>query len=127
MATYPVATHPMKLVTIVAEAVLEHRLAQDLLALGAAGYTVVEARGQGTRHLHAGELPGENVRLEAVVPPAVAERIVRHLAERYFPDYSIIAYLADVAVVRSAKYDAAPGTPTAAPAASAPGGPDVPR
>jgi hypothetical protein len=74
---------------------------------GAAGFSVVEGRGEGTRHLHAGELPGANVRIETVTPAHVADRILGHLAERYFHDYSIIAYVTDVAVLRSDKYVAA--------------------
>lgn len=98
--------HPLKLVTIVAEAVIEHRLTQDLLAHGASGFTVVEGRGEGTKHLHASDFPGANVRIETVVPPDVADRILTHVAERYFQDYSIIAFQTDVAVVRSEKYAA---------------------
>ena len=101
--------HPMKLVTVVAEPAIEHRLTDELLALGATGFTVVEGRGEGTRHLRAGELPGANVRIETVVPPAVADRILARLAERWFADYSMAAYVSDVMVVRSAKYDAPPG------------------
>ena len=99
--------HPMKLITVIAESTIEHRITEDLLALGAAGFSVVEGRGEGTRHLHAGELPGANVRIETVTPAHVADRILGHLAERYFHDYSIIAYVTDVAVLRSDKYVAA--------------------
>jgi nitrogen regulatory protein PII len=97
----------MKLVTVVAESAIERRVAADLLALGATGVTVTDARGEGTRRLGRSEFPGANVRVEAVVPPPVAARIVEHLAERYFADYALIAYVSDVTVVRSAKYDAA--------------------
>jgi nitrogen regulatory protein P-II 2 len=107
MAMLPTPLHPMTLVTIVAESTIEHRLTTDLRALGANGFTVVEGRGEGTRHLHASELPGDNVRIETVVPRQTAERILAHLAERYFHDYSIIAYLTEVAVLRSEKYAAA--------------------
>ena len=110
-------TYPLKLVTIIAESVIEHRLTVDLLGVGATGFSVVEGRGEGTRHLHASDFPGANVRIETVVQPEVADRILTHLAERYFQDYSIIAYQTDVAVVRSDKYAAAqlahtrPGAP----------------
>jgi nitrogen regulatory protein P-II 2 len=106
MAMLQTPLHPMTLVTIVAESTIEHRLTTDLRALGANGFTVVEGRGEGTRHLHASELPGDNVRVETVVPRETAERILAHLADRYFHDYSIIAYLTDVAVLRSEKYAA---------------------
>lgn len=98
-------THPMKLVTVVAESDVEHRLTEELLALGAAGFTVVEGRGAGTRHLRPSDLPGSNVRIETVVPAAVAERILDRLSEHWFADYSLVAYVSDVAVVRTRKYE----------------------
>ena len=38
-------TYPFKLVTIIAEPVLEPRITQELRKLGASGFTVVEGRG----------------------------------------------------------------------------------
>jgi nitrogen regulatory protein PII len=103
----------MKLVTVVAEAAVEHRLTEELLALGAAGFTVVEGRGAGTRHARPSDLPGSNVRIETVVPEAVAERILDRLSEHWFADFSLIAYVSDVAVVRTRKYDAQRPAPSA--------------
>lgn len=97
-------TFPFKLVTIIAEPVLEPRITQELRRLGATGFTVVEGRGQGSRALHAAEIPGINVRIETIVPPDVAETIVAYLARTYFTDYEVIAYLSDVSVVRGEKY-----------------------
>ena len=54
--------------------------------------------------MHAAEIPGINVRIETIVPPEVGDRIVAHIAETYFADYEVIAYLSDVAVVRGDKY-----------------------
>ena len=97
-------THPFKLVTIIAEPVLEQKITHDLRQLGATGFTVVEGRGEGSRGLHAAEVPGTDVRIETIVPPEVADRIVTHLAAHYFGNYEVIAYLSDVAVVRGDKY-----------------------
>lgn len=104
-------SHQRKLVTIVAEPVLEARIAAELRQLGATGWTVTDARGEGSRGSHAGELPGVRVRFEAVVSATVAQRIVDHLAVAYFHDYAVIAYLTDVAVLRESKY---PDDPSAA-------------
>ena len=101
-----VVTHPLALVTIVAEPAVEQRLTADLLALGATGYTIVEARGRG-RHGRAREFPGANLRIEVVVPPPVAQRVLAHLAAHYFADYALIAYASEVVVVRSEHYEAA--------------------
>ena len=100
-------THSFKLVTIIAEPVLEARITQELRRLGATGFTVVEGRGQGSRALHAAEIPGINVRIETIVPPEVADRVVSYISTQYFTDYEVIAYLSDVAVVRGEKYRSA--------------------
>lgn len=102
-------TYPFKLVTIIAEPVLEPRITQELRRLGASGFTVVEGRGQGSRALHAAEIPGINVRIETIVPTDVADRIVEYIAQHYFTDYEVIAYLSDVSVVRGDKYRNPPG------------------
>jgi nitrogen regulatory protein P-II 2 len=103
-------THPFKLVTIIAEPVLEPRITHELRALGASGFTVVEGRGEGSRALHAAEIPGINVRIETIVTPEVADRILAHVAETYFTDYEVIAYLSNVDVLRPEKYRNQPPT-----------------
>jgi nitrogen regulatory protein P-II 2 len=97
-------TYPFKLVTIIAEPVLEPRLTAELRQLGATGWTIVEGRGEGSRGIHAAEIPGVNIRVETIVSADVAQRIVSHLATNYFTDYEVIAFVTDVAVVRGEKY-----------------------
>jgi nitrogen regulatory protein P-II 2 len=97
-------TTPLKMVVIVAEPVLETRLVSELRALGASGYTIIEGRGEGSRHAHATDLPGANIRIEAIVTPAVADKIMEFVSAHYFANFSFIAYVIDVAVARSAKY-----------------------
>jgi nitrogen regulatory protein P-II 2 len=98
-------TQSFKLVTIIAEPVLEHRITAELRALGASGFTVVEGRGSGSRGLHAAEIPGTNVRIETLVTASVADAIITHVSQHYFTDYGVIAFIADVAVIRGGKYD----------------------
>lgn len=95
---------PLKLVTIVAEPVLEERLVQELHALGATGHTVTEAHGAGSRGRRASDPPGESVRIEVLAGVEVADRIMTHLAERYFPNYACIAFVTDAAVARGDKF-----------------------
>jgi nitrogen regulatory protein PII len=97
-------TVPLKLVTIVAEPVLEERIVTELRRLGARGHTATDARGVGSRGMRASDPPGEGVRIEVVVGADVADRILAHVAERYFPHYAVIAFVADVGVVRGEKY-----------------------
>jgi nitrogen regulatory protein P-II 2 len=97
-------TSPLKLVTIIAEPVLESRITDELRSLGATGFSVVDGRGEGSRGLHATAVPGVNVRIEVLVPEPVCARIVEHLAATYFTSYAVIAYVSEVAVVRGEKY-----------------------
>ncbi len=96
--------YPLKLVTIIADEVIEKRLIADVKKLGAKGYTIAKAHGEGAKGERMSEWEGENVRLETLVSESVAEKIMAHLAEHYFPNYTIIAYLSDVAVLRGEKF-----------------------
>ena len=97
-------TVPRRKVTIVAESLLEDRLAKELQALGATGCTVTDARGAGAREVRALDLGGRNVRVEVVAGAAVADAILAHVAEHYFEHYAVIAWVDDVEVVRGDKY-----------------------
>lgn len=97
-------TVSLKKVTIIAEAVLEPQLIRAVRDLGATGYTIVEVRGEGSRGVRASEWEGRNVMLETLVGPGTAERILEHVSATYFEHYAVVAYVADVQVVRGAKY-----------------------
>lgn len=94
----------LKLVTIVAEAILEKRLLEEVRRQGAKGYTLTYARGEGSRGLRTMDWEGKNIRLEVIVGEEVAERILRTLQENYFPYYAVIAFVENVEVVRGYKY-----------------------
>jgi nitrogen regulatory protein P-II 2 len=95
--------HTLKLVTIIAEAVLESHLLQEIMDLGARGYTTTNVHGEGSRGVRAGVAEG-NVKVETVVGPEVADRILQHVAEKYFQHYAVVAYVGEVQVVRGQKY-----------------------
>ncbi len=97
-------TTQVKLVTIIAESVLEHRLVNDIRRLGAKGFTRSEVSGEGSRGRRVGDVEGANIRLECLVSEATAERILEELAERYFENYAVVAFVENVAVVRGDKY-----------------------
>ena len=98
------ATIPLSLVTIIAEPVLEQRIVTMLHKLGATGHTITESRGEGSRGVRASENPGENIRIEVIVAPAVAEQIMERIAKDYFAHYAVIGWMTDVRVVRGEKY-----------------------
>lgn len=96
--------HELYVVTLIAEPVLEDHITRDLLEYGATGYTVIEARGKGTRGIRTGDIPGSNVRIETVVTKSVAERILRRVQEKWFESYAVIAWAHPTRVVRGDKY-----------------------
>jgi nitrogen regulatory protein P-II 2 len=99
-----VQTVGLKLLTIVAEAVLETQLLEDLRRLGARGYSLGQVQGEGSRGVRASDWEGRNIKIETIVAPAVADAILEHVAARYFEHYAVIAYMCSVDVVRGEKY-----------------------
>ena len=97
-------TVPLKLVTIVAEAVLKQRLGEDVMAAGGTGYTVTDATGLGSRGMRSSDIVGQNIRVEAVLDEASTDRLLARLASHYFPHYAIVAWVTPVEVVRAERY-----------------------
>lgn len=97
-------TVELKLVTLIIERVLKDKVLRDLKKLGAKGWTLTNVSGSGSRGVRASEWEGENLRVEAVVSPVVAEKIVEHVAAKYFEHYAVIVYMENVQVVRGDKY-----------------------
>jgi hypothetical protein len=97
-------TQALVLVTVVAEAVVEHRLVRDLAAAGGHGWTICDARGQGSRGVRADEFEGANIRLETLVSDDVAATFLETLARDYFPRYAVVAWTTPAQVVRPAKF-----------------------
>lgn len=97
-------TQELMLVTLVAEPVLEESITEELLELGATGYTIGDIRGRGSRGMHAADVPGHGVRIETLVSRPVAERILEHAARAWFPHYGVVAWSVPAQVVRGEKY-----------------------
>jgi hypothetical protein len=94
-----------KLLTVICEAGLESRLADDLMRLGAHGYTVSDARGRGSRGArNAAWDSAANIRLEVLCEEGVAQQIAAHLQRHYYDDYAMILFSADVEVLRPDKF-----------------------
>jgi nitrogen regulatory protein P-II 2 len=95
----------LELVTVIAEALLEHRLVHEVQAAGATGWTIGPARGEGSRGVRAGDWEGGNIRLETLCSPAVADRLLQALERDFFPHYAVVAFVHPVSVLRGEKYD----------------------
>ena len=98
-------THPLQLITIITESVLEHTLIEDLDRLGARGYTITNARGKGHQGLRdAAWSSDSNIRVEVLCDPHLADVIAEYLTKTYYVDYAMMLYLSDVKVLRPKKF-----------------------
>jgi hypothetical protein len=94
-----------KLLTIICETDIERKLSDDVMALGAHGYTVTEARGRGAGgERDAAWTPSANIRMEVICDKTVAEAIAEHLRKNYFAYFSMVLYLSEVEVLRDDKF-----------------------
>ncbi|MFO7704977.1 MAG: transcriptional regulator [Halopseudomonas sp.] len=93
------------LLTLICETALEARLLKDLEQLGAPGWTLSDARGSGSRGVRSAGWDNDgNIRLEIICSRELAERIARHLQERYYANYAMVCYLSEVEVLRPEKF-----------------------
>jgi len=94
-----------KLLTVITEAALENVLVKDFETLGIRGYTIMDARGRGsrgTRDASWGE--SGNIHVDIVCDEATAAAIAGHLQSRYYQNYAMILFTSDVAVLRPEKF-----------------------
>lgn len=98
-------TEGRTLITIVTEAALERRITDDIRRLGAHGYTVSDARGEGSRGVRsAGWDATSNIRIEAVCDAPTADAIAAHLRAHYYDHYAMILFMSEVRVLRPEKF-----------------------
>lgn len=94
-----------KLLTIVTEAALEATLVREIEALGARGYTITDARGNGGQGKRdASWAPHANIRLEVLCDADTARAICTALRECYYDNYSMVMYVSEVDVLRPEKF-----------------------
>lgn len=94
-----------KLLTIICETDLERKLSDDVMALGAHGYTVTEARGRGAQgERDAAWGPSGNIRMEVICEESVAHTIASHVKQAYFANFGMVLYMFDVDVLRDDKF-----------------------
>ena len=95
---------PLRKVTIIAERVLRDDLITLIKERGASGWTLTMVEGEGSRGIRASEWEGRNIQIDNLVSSEVAETIMDEVGRRYFKDWSVIVYVADVEVLRKDKY-----------------------
>ncbi len=97
---------PMTKLTVVSESLLREELLTLMRDAGATGFTVTTADGEGSRGVRATEWEGPNIRIETILSAELAEQILTQVAERYFDDYAVIAWLTEITVWRGKKFGA---------------------
>lgn len=103
-------TQPASKLVIVTEKLLLPKIARIIDAAGATGYTVVAAGGQGSRNVRSSGQPtvGDtfaNIKIEVLTPTReMAIQISDKVSEKFFEDYSGIAYLCGVEVLHAHKF-----------------------
>ncbi|MGL6222194.1 MAG: P-II family nitrogen regulator [Steroidobacteraceae bacterium] len=94
-----------RMVTIVTEAALERALVDELESLGVRGFTIMDARGKGSRGLRQSDWAQEgNIRVEVICDPTLADSIAQRVRDRFYDHYAMILFLQDVSVLRSDKF-----------------------
>ncbi len=98
-------THPCKLVVLITEAALEDRLAEDVMRLGAHGYTVSDVRGQGSHGPRPGAWAADaSIRMEILCDADTSQAITQHVEQAYFRNFAMVVFVSDVGVLRPDKF-----------------------
>ncbi len=92
------------LVTIITERIFRDEILEKIKELGAKGYTLTDATGEGSRGIRASDWEGKNVKIETVVSREVGNKIIDYIADHYFENYAVITYAWPIKVVRGDKY-----------------------
>ncbi|MGK0674773.1 MAG: transcriptional regulator [Halothiobacillaceae bacterium] len=88
---------PKVLLTIFTEAVLEDIMIEELMSLGAKGYSISEARGSGAHGVRSGKWSASsNIRIEVVGDAPLIGRIVERLQSQYERDYGLLMFTTQV-------------------------------
>ena len=95
----------MKLVTIICEALAREPLKKLLAEVGAHGCTLFAVEGDGSQGRRTADIQEfANIQVEVIVPPAVAEKLLRRLEGEFFNKFAMVAYETDIRVLRREKF-----------------------
>jgi hypothetical protein len=95
----------IKRVTVYATKALEDNLLGHFLSLGSTGYTVTECRGKGDKAVLDDPMcSATHVRIEVLVQPHVAEKIMKFLDLHHLRSQAVAACVEDVQVPKADHY-----------------------
>ncbi|MBT8450157.1 MAG: hypothetical protein KJO69_10730 [Gammaproteobacteria bacterium] len=103
--------HTAEKLVIITERLICEKICKIITNAGATGYTLTPAGGKGSRNMRttsdAATLVDEfrNIKIEVIVTSkAIAEAIIEEVADTYFSNYSGIAYIEEVGIMRQSKF-----------------------
>lgn len=97
--------YPRKVIVVITEALLEKQLIGDIKKIGAHGYTVTPAYGEGSRGKRSVDIDGvQNIRVEVICDEETLGKMTAHLSEKYMPNYAMVLYVLDAGVLRPNKF-----------------------
>lgn len=94
----------VSLLTVIVEEALASAIEKEIVELGAKGYTLSNVTGKGLSGLRDNPWEGENVKIETIVSDDTCRIILRHLQQKYFDRYAIIAFYHPVNVIRTTHF-----------------------
>jgi hypothetical protein len=75
------------------------------MRIGAHGYTVSDVRGQGSHGARSALWGADrSIRMEILCDQATSRAILTHVEERYFRNFAMVVFEADVGVLRPDKF-----------------------
>lgn len=97
--------HPMKLVTIVCEALARTAVTELLHNIGAHGYTLFPVEGVGAQGSRVADIEEfANIQVEVILPSEPALLLLSRLEQEFFTRFAMVAYSTDIEVIRSQKF-----------------------
>jgi len=93
--------HPMKLVTIICQAILEERVVELMREAGARRHTAFNVRGSGYQGGRSADIVETgNAPIEVIAKPEVSESLLARLHAKWFASDARVAYENEVRVLR---------------------------
>ncbi|MGB9664282.1 MAG: P-II family nitrogen regulator [Ignavibacteria bacterium] len=90
----------MKLVNIITESTLGSVLPDEIIQLGASGYTIFEVSGSGKSGKREGDFTlSQNIQIEILCEEDIAKKIIDHCKTNYYKDYAMMIFVSDADVV----------------------------
>lgn len=90
----------MKLLNIITEATLGSILPDEIIQLGASGYTLFEVSGSGKSGRREGDFTlSQNIQIEVVCEEEIAQKIIELCKTKYNKHYAMMIFVSDTDVV----------------------------